>query len=708
MRCARAFLGLGLLTAGVACGGPARGPHDPISARRGSPEEPAFVAITREGDPQGTVAVAMALSTVDPRAPVALAAVFEARLGGATRSVLATPARSALRIVAPSATMDEVRTALVTPISAADRVVAEAKLRAFPSARPPEAVGACTGIARGLSARDITEAELETLRRDAVIGGRLAFGVVGSSSYVARASAPLPWPRGANDARPTPPDPAFELRAPEGSGDGGARTAGATVLTWVAARDEGLAARVGRELLPLPALFPGLAKVDVDVHFRVAGGACLAVDVEGAPPDALPALLAFVRAASRRALSASDHAKAPEAALAREADARVAAERAAWWGLTRDGAAGDRPVEITDARVFDRELTGDRLRAQTERAEALSKAPRVEARVRTEQGQRELWLLVGSPCGTAFESRDDAGTGALFMASVAHTLMHRYDLAAEPFLDADGVGLYVHDTQKRGESAEALAERLGNAVGAAWAQLDDRSIEAGRALLLPMIRRGAALRDLSREHPSWLSPAGNEESRIPNGLLKHPSNRLRLGPVRMAALAFAGESQAAAARAALDRWMIRAEGQGQCPATPPATLTLGKPSGKPDGGLTFALPLTGAPAFAAAEAWAPRLADEATRLGAGPAWAVAAGGARGGALVVHVDSGPGPQSAQVLAPRLRAALAGARAGTLPPTPVAFDPRRRLAELFLGRAVATQADLQALAARLDSDDWIVSP
>ena len=42
-------------------------------------------------------------------------------------------------------------------------------------------------------------------------------------------------------------------------------------------------------------------------------------------------------------------------------------------------------------------------------------------------------------------------------------------------------------------------------------------------------------------------------------------------------------------------------------------------------------------AFAAAEAWAPRLADEATRLGAGPAWAVAAGGARGGALVVHVD-----------------------------------------------------------------------
>lgn len=667
------------------------------------------MAITREGDPQGTIAVAMALSTVDPRAPVALAAVFEARLGGPARGVLATPARGAVRIVAPSASLEEVRAALTTAISGGDRVIAEAKLRAFPSARPPETVATCTGVARGLAARDITEAELETLRKDAVIGGRLAFGVVGSASYVARASAPLPWPRGASDVRATPPEPGFELRAPEGTGDGGPRLAGATVLTWVPHRDEAIAERVGRELLPLPSLFPGLAKVDVDVHFRVAGGACLAVDVEGVAADALPALLAFVRGATRRAVVASAEPPPPkDGTLAREADARVAAERAAWWGLTRDGANGDRAVEITDARVFDRELTADRLRAQTERAEALTKAPRVESRVRLEQGQRELWLLVGSPCGTAFESRDDAGTGALFVASVAHTLMHRYDLAAEPFLDADGVGLYVHDTQKKGESADALAERLGNAVGAAWAQLDDRSIEAGRALLLPMVRRGAAVRDLSREHPSWLSPAGNEDSRIPAGLLKHPQNRLRLGPVRMAVLAFAGETQAATARSALDRWMTRAEGQGQCPATPPSTLALGKPTSKPDGGLTFALPLTGAPAFAAAEAWAPRLAEEATRLGAGPAWAVAAGGARGGALVVHVDTGPGLQSAPVLTPRLRAALAGARAGTLPPVPAAFDPRRRLAELFLGRAPATQADLQALAGRLDGDDWIVSP
>ncbi len=688
---------------GLACGGPARGPHDPVGARRASPEEPVFVAITREGDPEGTIAVALTLPTVDPRAPVALAAVFEARLGGAARGVVATPARGALRIVAPSASLDAVRTALVTPIATGDRVVAEASLRAFPTARPPEAVAACTGIARGLASRDISEAELESLRKDAVVGGRLAFGVVGSSSYVARASAPLAWPRGTSDVRAAPPAAAFELRPPEGGGDGPARGSGATVLTWIPARDEALGARMGRELLPLPALFPGLTKVDVDVHFRVAGGACLAVDVEGAAPDALPGLLAFVRTASRRAVAAGQQAKASQPDLAREADARVAAERAAWWGLTRDGADGERPVEITDARVLDRELTEDRLRAQTERAEALSKAPRVESKVRLEPGQRELWLLVGSPCGTTFESRDDAGTGALFMASVAHALLHRHDLAAEPFLDADGVGLYVHDTQKNGESAVALAERLGDAVGAAWAELDDRSIEAGRALLLPMMRRGAALRDLSRDHPSWLSPAGTEESRIPGGLLKHPANRLRTGPVRMAALAFAGEAQAAAAQSALDRWMIRADGQGQCPAAP-STFSLGKPAAKPDAGLTFALPLSGAPAFAAAEAWAPRLADEASRLGAGPAWAVAAGGARGGALVVHVDtSGP-----QAVAPRLRAALASARAGALPSPPVAFDPRRRLAELFLGRATATEKDLRALAARLDGDEWLVSP
>ncbi len=668
------------------------------------------MVIAREGDPQGSLAVAIALPTVDPRAPVALAAVFEARLGGAARNVLATPARSAVRIVAPSASMEEVKAALTAPISTADRVVAEAKLRAFPSARPPETVAACTGVARGLAARDITEAELETLRKEAVVGGRLAFGVVGSPSYVARASVASAWPRGAIDAHVAPPDSAFELRAPEGPGDGGPRLAGATVLTWIPQRDEGAAARVGRELLPLPALFPGLTKVDVDVHFRVAGGACLAVDLEGAAPDALPALLAFVRGATRRALGGVSEtaASANEGALAREADTRVAAERAAWWGLTRDGAGGDRPVEITDARVFDRELTADRLRAQTERAETWLKAPRVESRVRLEPGQRELWLLVGSPCGTAFESRDDAGTGALFMATVAHTLLHHYELAAEPFLDADGVGLYVHDTQKTGESANALAERLGSAVGAAWAPFDDRSIEAGRASLLPMVRRSAALRDLSREHPSWLAPAGSEESRIPAGLLKHPQNRLRMGPVRMAVLAFAGEGQAAAARSALDRWMMRAEGQDQCPATPPATLALSKPAAKPDGGLTFALPLSGAPAFAAAEAWAPRLSSEATRLGAGPAWAVAAGGARGGALVVHVETGAGPQAAQVLTPRLRAAIASARAGTLPALPAAFDPRRRLAELFLGRAPATAADLQALAARFDGDDWIVWP
>jgi hypothetical protein len=78
--------------------------------------------------------------------------------------------------------------------------------------------------------------------------------------------------------------------------------------------------------------------------------------------------------------------------------------------------------------------------------------------------------------------------------------------------------------------------------------------------------------------------------------------------------------------------------------------------------------------------------------------------ALGGALVVHVDT----QAPQALAPKLRAALASARAGAAPTAPASFDPRRRLAELFLGRAPATGAELQSLAARFEGDEWIVSP
>ncbi len=125
-----------------------------------------------------------------------------------------------------------------------------------------------------------------------------------------------------------------------------------------------------------------------------------------------------------------------------------------------------------------------------------ARAP-IETRLRAEPGQSELWLLLGSPCGTLAESNDNAGQSALALTMAAHATSA--DVALEPWITPDAVGLLAHAPRRALESATEQAERVARALARA------RVNAAARAMRWPR-RKPAAFGRRRRPAPG-LQPA---------------------------------------------------------------------------------------------------------------------------------------------------------------------------------------------------------
>jgi hypothetical protein len=243
-------------------------------------------------------------------------------------------------------------------------------------------------------------------------------------------------------------------------------------------------------------------------------------------------------------------------------DPREAAARAAWRALAsrqepgptrRTVALSVRPNERASFANFGTTLT--ELESHAERAP-------IEARLRAEPGQGELWLLLGSPCGTLGESNDDAGQSALALTLAARSAPA--DVTLEPWLTPDAVGLLAHAPRKSGESAEQHAERVARGLASA---LTDRNA-SGDALATAQRELFAAvggtprpgyarlLDALSPEHAAWLEPRGTWSSLVQSNR-DSVAARLRdllRGPLRAAVIANQDDAQARSAARALERW----------------------------------------------------------------------------------------------------------------------------------------------------------
>jgi len=756
---------------------------------------PKLTSVVRDGDGAGALAIAVSTEGIaDDRGAlvaVALAALVEERLanrgieasavggwnGWRLRALVASPGDAARILFAA-------REALLQPVAGDEPALAAVARKAAALARHPlpdtslRGIARCTGEAYASGdASPPSPTELETWRVAAHGLGRIAVAVAGDAGLAGAVADALahtaPWPR----PSPTPPalwpDDSTVIYEASGEVAPGAARIVVTARALTAARAVAVAPALGDTRGALALRLAGLdapARVRSVIATAHVDGGCVALTLDLAAPDlasSAPERIATAAALARQEMSVeiADGAARPDGAdesARRAADPRDAAERAAWWALASSRGPSSDPeprlalaVGVATARSGVEAPKADALRAAIDRAALAWRSPIVEGRARVERGQGETWLLLASPCGTRPEAFGDAGLGAtVAAAAAAQAESEAGDARVEPFIDAEGIGVVIHGPARPAETPVAHARRIADLAARALAAipLDPARVDAARTLLLAgsteaesrlfAVLAGA----VAPEHPSWLTPSGTVF-----GLMSATADAVatragavRAGPLRVAVLADADATQAAAAVSAVDRWVARRPGDaGSCPSVPTlsspraGTYAVDLPIGAPSEALiAAALPPDDAAARRAAlavaaaldgpdgllaralaaedDAGAPRLARawSANVVGAGPA----------AALVVRLVGADGSLDSAVaqtraLLDRVRqgalrdedraradAVLARARAAG------ALDPRARLVDLWRGEPPYVLPSLDELrsfaAARLRDDGLII--
>ena len=574
--------------------------------RREVDSHPPINLVLRLGDPLPAIAFA---SAHDGNAvqSVALSALILSRLQArGITDVLSVPTEGGIElarlcpdVVAARAFIERVTAALATPIAERDDallVIQEhlAALRSRPFAgRAEAAVAECSGelgmSPSGASPDVRTKAgrdELEKYREFAFAARASAFAALGSSAFVNAAASELEkapsWPSGdaPEDAWPTADrvdvdtvDGRRHLSVALRIADAEAALGSVRALTAVRAP---LTAR-------LRSFLPGYALDRVAFQARPRG-ACLRVDLAlpdgsaGPTPKEAAQAASLVSEEMRAALPSDDAAGgALEENIVEPGDPRKAAARAAWRALTGQQEPG------TERRLVALSVHPDERPAFNGWASALSdfetrpqRAP-IETRLRAEPGQGELWLLIGSPCGTLGESNDDAGQSALALTLAARATSA--DVTLEPWLTSDAVGLLAHAARRASESPSEQAERVARALSRALTERDpggDALSVAQRELFsavggAPRTGYARLLDALSPDHVAWLEPRGTWASLALSNRdsVAARSRDLLRGPLRVAVLANRDEAQAAIAAHALERWFAPwRDDPRRCQATP--------------------------------------------------------------------------------------------------------------------------------------------
>ena len=721
-------------------------------------------AVVRAGDVQGALALAVTTEGISPdrgAVPgVALAALIEARMashgnvttvggwGGWRLRALLASASSAAPLV------DAIREAMLAPVATDDPALAlvRRKVEALAQRPLPDRamidVARCTGEPFGLGGDAAPDAaELETWRRAALGAGRVAFATAGDEALAAAVTDALArgpaWPGAATippsnwpavDAPPVVYDASSEIPA------GGARVV-VTARTSSPDRAVTSAPALGAVHGPLASR---LAALDAPARLRSVvatahgDGGCLAATIDIAARDLTadaPARIATAATLARQEMTVelADTSGALDqgGALAqRAADPRDAAEQAAWWALAgrRAEPADALRLAVSVGVAMARDagppaVAPAAIRSEIDRATIAWHAPVVEARTSLERGQGEAWILLASTCGTAGEAARDAGSGAAVAAAAAmQATTGAGDTHVEPFVAVDGIGILAHGPAHAGESPQAHVRRIADLAARAFAAdaLDPDRVDLARSSLLVRAgeigRRvlGAAAGALTPGHPSWIVALGTSFglASTSDDDVALRAAAMRSGPMRVAVLANADETQADGAVRAVDRWIARRPGEVRaCPALPvvrprAGTYAVDLPAGARSEALLAIPLLPGDDAARTAATWVAAVLDGADGLlahallsqgDAGRSLALASSasvlGLHDAALVVHVVVADDAALDGAVA-QTRALLDRLRQGAL-----RDEDRARAAALLSGAALTASLDPRERAVAL---------
>lgn len=738
-------------------------------------QKPRLSVIDREGDPSPALAVVFStgLGTL-PTA--ALSALVESRLTAAGFSVHVRAHRSAFRLewfvdvpaqVAPF--FGALMRAMRDPIAAgapelglvAKRV--EAAQKAPLDAPELDPVAACTGqpgLVPGQPSVDVSTAafltQLESYRVEALHAERVAVSVVGPGAFGSFVFQELSrsegWPVGTSvvDTAPTSDSVTTYVVPPS--------TRPGRVVVAVRVPDAFSAVTIAERMAAPGSAFRGRL-AGLSNPFRpteVAGfarshGGCVSVTLEPAEPLGSNEL---ERAAARAAVVARheitiESSFAPNTSnvvrqILAATDPRESASRAAWWALStpvrglpqRAAVVLGLPPRSSPSAPGS---SGQVFVQEHQRAMASLGTQVVERRIAVERGQGELWTLVGSSCGVADEGGSDAGSAALALLSAIAAQGANVGVTMEPWIGAEGVGLFAHAAPKDDyETPADLARRVSDAAMRVLSPATPTmaSLVDARASMLMHLERttgrgGLAFESvtntLAPEHPSWLDPYGTF-TRV--GALTIEGTRLRLralleGPLRVAVLANMDVPQASEVGLSMDRWLMPRDAARTCSSATLGTSAIrsSKLQLPRDAGLAQALvaahvPAVDAPGHDTAMFTAILLGGEGGLLErtfpstSGVRASVRVTGTkRGAALVVDLrapsDLLPGAiaglktlltsmaTSGIVDADMQRATTIAARHAS----EMRFDPRKRLVALWTGQTMAPKAPPTAQAVRI---------
>ena len=740
--------------------------------RREVDNHPPINLVVRLGDPRPALAFASA-HDAGSVASVALSALILARLQAhGIADVVSVPTESGLELavlcqdkLAARAFVEQVTAALATPIADRDDALlliqehlTALRSRSF-AGRAEATVAHCSGELGTLPGAELPDvrtqagrAQLEKYRKVAFAARSGAFAALGSQEFVNAAADELEqvqaWPTGDAAEDPWPNADEIDSDGADGRrrlsvalrvGDTEAALSSVRVLT---AEGSAISSR-------LRSFFPGYALERVAFQARPRG-ACLRVDLT--LPDADPAptpkeaaqALSLVSEEMRAALPLGESDHALDENIIEPSDPRIAAARAAWRALTgrqdpgaerRFAALSVHPTERAAFSAWPSVIADLESRAQ--------RAP-IETRLRAEPGQGELWVLLGSPCGTLGESNDDAGQGALALTLAARAASA--DVALEPWLTTDAVGLLAHSARKPSESASAHAERVARALARALSERNaggDAMAMAQRELFsgvggAPRPGYARLLDALAPDHSAWLEPRGTwaSLSLANRDSVAARARDLLRGPLRVAVLANQDDAQAALAARALGRWFAPwRDDPRRCLATAERAARSGEIAlTVPDAANTesayLGLPFPSRLKFdREAEAFAallnaPRgplsraLSDESLNASAR---AAIIGGGRAAALVIEIHASDEDTRKATLA--VRRALdrllsvplsnedvaAAERAAEQRALSASLDPRRRIVDSWRGGASETglsRSSLRAFQATLSGSAQVV--
>jgi len=738
--------------------------------RREVDNHPPINLVVRLGDPLPAVAFASAHDRGSV-ASVALSALILARLSAhGITDVLSVPTENGIELAvlcadaaAARAFIEQVTAALAAPLTERDsalRLIQEhlsaLRSRSF-AGKAEAAVAACSGELGQLPGAGVPDlntpggrAELESYRRFAFASRASAFAALGSSEFVDAAASELEdaasWPSGDRAEDPWPASDTAEADSLEG-------TRRLSVALRLPDADAALASlralSVGNAALAsrLRSFLPGFGLERVAFQARPRG-ACLRVDLN--LPEGDPGVTPKEAALAVSIVSEEAHAgaNAPPRSLEENiiepSDPRQAAARAAWRALTGQQEPGpERRLVAVSVHPAERAAFAGFANVLHDFEVRPARAP-FEARLRAEPGQSQLWVLLGSPCGTLSESNDNAGQAALALTMAAHELSAEVEL--EPWITPDAVGLLAHAPRLHLENATEQAERVARALARALSErggaADALAIAQGElfAAVGGTPRPGYArlLDALSPDHVAWLDPRGTWTSLAQanrDGVAARGREILH-GPLRVAVLANEDEAQAAVATRALERWFAPwRDDAGRCqtsaeraPRSGELSLAVSDSSNAESAYLGVPFPSRlkyerEAEAFAALLN-APRgplaLALSTERLNAS-ARASIIGGGRAAALVIEIHASEDDARKATL--EVRRALervvtsqlsnddlaAAQRFAAQRMLGTSLDPRRRIVDLWRGGAVEgglSRTSLRAFQAALSGAAQVV--